>query len=119
MIKNTFPDKSGNPENLKKSSQQFKSFSTNVLIVGEDLLRAFYRLFYWSFKWSVRKYCVVKILLEIWEIVYIKIIIAIFPTDLLINFFILFLAFLTKQKQEPGFQQVGGLVTRNISVACL
>ena len=46
MIKNTFSDKSGNPENLKKSSQQFKSFSTNVLIVGEDLLRAFYRLFY-------------------------------------------------------------------------
>ena len=29
--------------------------------------------------------------------------------------FILFLPFLTNQKQESGFQQVGGLVTRNIS----
>ena len=28
--------------------------------------------------------------------------------------FILFLSFLTNQKQESGFQQVGGLVTRNI-----
>ena len=45
MIKNTFPDKSGNPESLEKLSQQFESFSANVSIVGEDLLRAFYRLF--------------------------------------------------------------------------
>ena len=29
--------------------------------------------------------------------------------------FILLLSFLTNQKQESGFQQVGGLVTRNIS----
>ena len=41
--------KSGNSESLKKYSQQFKSFSTNVPIVGEDLLRAFYRLFYLRF----------------------------------------------------------------------
>ena len=27
--------------------------------------------------------------------------------------------FLTNQKQESGFQQVGGLVTRNISAFCL
>ena len=33
--------------------------------------------------------------------------------------FILSLSFLPNQKQEPGFQQVGGLVTRNISVVCL
>ena len=33
--------------------------------------------------------------------------------------FILFLSFLTNQKQEPGFQQVGGLVARNIFVSCL
>ena len=32
--------------------------------------------------------------------------------------FILFFSFLTNQKQEPGFQQVSGLVTRNISVFC-
>ena len=30
--------------------------------------------------------------------------------------FILFLSYLTNQKQESGFQQVGGLVTRYISV---
>ena len=33
--------------------------------------------------------------------------------------FILFLSFLTNQKQESGFRQVGGLVTRNISAFCL
>ena len=46
MIKNTllkYLDKSGNPERLKKS-WQFKSFSTNVPIVGKELLMAFYRL---------------------------------------------------------------------------
>ena len=31
------------------------------------------------------------------------------------HFFVLF----TNQKQESGFQQVGGLVTRNISTFCL
>ena len=49
MIKNTLPDKLGNPESLKKELQQFESFLTNVHIVGEDLLRAFYRLFYLHF----------------------------------------------------------------------
>ena len=29
---------------------------------------------------------------------------------------ILFLSFLTNQKEESGFQQVGGVVTKNISV---
>ena len=33
--------------------------------------------------------------------------------------FILFLSFLTNQKQESDFQQIGGLVTRDISVFCL
>ena len=33
--------------------------------------------------------------------------------------FILFLSFLTNQKQESGFQQVCGLVKRNTSVFCL
>ena len=46
VIKKTFLDKSGNPESLKKQSQQFESFSTKVSIVGEDLLRTFYRLFF-------------------------------------------------------------------------
>ena len=49
MIKNTLSDKSGNPESLNKSSQQFESFSTNVPVVGEELLRPFYRLSYLQF----------------------------------------------------------------------
>ena len=46
MIKNTLPDKSENPESLKK---KIECFSTNVPIVGKDLLRAFYTLFYLKF----------------------------------------------------------------------
>ena len=49
MIKNTLPDKLGNPESLEKELQQFESFSTNVSMVDEDLLRTFYRLFYLQF----------------------------------------------------------------------
>ena len=43
MTKNILPGKSGNAESLKKQSQQFESFSTNVHIIGitstpEDLV---------------------------------------------------------------------------------
>ena len=51
-----------------------------------------------------------------------KIIVTIIPTDLVTNLLLSsFCPFLqTKnQKQESGFQQVGGLVTRNISAFCL
>ena len=41
VIKNTLPNKSGNPESLKKLSEQLENSSTNVHIIGEDLLRAF------------------------------------------------------------------------------
>ena len=39
VIKNTFPNKSGNPGSLKKKkkSEQLESSSTNVHILGEDL----------------------------------------------------------------------------------
>ena len=49
MTKNTLPDKAGNPESLEKELQQFESFSPNASIVGKDLLRTFYRLFYLQF----------------------------------------------------------------------
>ena len=72
------------------------------------------------FKWSVKKHCVTKVLLEILEM---------FLHENNRNYnsyrfsykftFMLFLSFLTNQKQESDFQQVGGLVTRNISVFCL
>ena len=45
-----------------------------------------------------------------------KIIVGIIPTDLVANSL---LSFTTIQKQESGFQQVGDLETRNISVFCL
>ena len=46
-----------------------------------------------------------------------KIIVIIIPTDLATNLVLsFFISFLTNQNQEPGFQQVGGLVTRNIYV---
>ena len=41
MIKNALRKKSGNPENLKKKSEQVESSLANLHIVGEDLLRAF------------------------------------------------------------------------------
>ena len=46
MMKNTFPDKPWNPES---QLQQFESFSTNVSIVGKDLLRAFTGCFIYNF----------------------------------------------------------------------
>ena len=49
-----------------------------------------------------------------------KIIVATIPTDLVTNLFLyFFLSFLTYHKQESGFQQIGGLVTRNICIFCL
>ena len=70
MIKNTLPDKLRNPESLEKESQQFKTFSTNVSIIRQDLLRAFYRMFYlqlcdYGDQW---KKTVAKVLLAVWEI---------------------------------------------------
>ena len=48
-----------------------------------------------------------------------KIIVTIAPTYLAKFALIFFLPFLTNEKQESAFQQVGGLVARNISVFCL
>ena len=72
------------------------------------------------FKRSVKNYCVAKVLLATWETF-------LHENNCTYNSyrfsykfaFILFSPFLTNQKQESGFQQVGGLVTRNISVFSL
>ena len=61
-----------------------------------------------------------KVLLAIWEII-------LYDNERNYNSyrfsyklaFILFLSFLTNQKKELGFQEVGGLVTKHISVFCL
>ena len=68
MIKNTLQDESGNPESVKKHSQQFERFWTNVSIDGEDLLRVFYRLFYLQFcdssdQWSNTVFCLKQVAL--------------------------------------------------------
>ena len=104
MIKNTLPDKSGNSESLKKWSQQFESFSTNVPIVGKDFLRAFYRLFYLQFcdsndQW---KNTVAKVLLAIGKIFLNKNNLTIIPTDLVTNWLLFsFCPFLqTKNKNQ-------------------
>ena len=73
-------------------------------LVREDLLRAFYKLFYLRF-------CVTKILQGILETNSYK-----FSYKFT---FIPFLCFYRNQKQEPNFQQVGGLVTRNSFVFSL
>ena len=85
---------------------------------AEGVLRVVLFTILW-FKWSVKKHCVGKVLLAIWET---------FLDEYNRNYnsytfsykfaFILFFSFLTNQKQESGFQQVGGLLTRNISVFC-
>ena len=49
MIRNTLPNKSGNPESLEKFSQQLESSSTNVHTVGDDMPMVFYKLFYLRF----------------------------------------------------------------------
>ena len=86
---------------------------------GEGALQVVLFAVLW-FKWSVKKHCVAKVSLGIWEI---------FLLENNRNYnshrsgykftFILFLSFLPNQKQESGFQQVGGLVTKNISVFSL
>ena len=72
------------------------------------------------FKWSVKKHCVAKILQGIWERF-------LYENNRNYNSykfsykfdFIPVLSFRRNQKQESNFQQVGDLVTRNISVFCL
>ena len=41
LIKNTLPNKSGNPESFKKQSKHLENSSINVHIVDEGLLRDF------------------------------------------------------------------------------
>ena len=91
-------------------------------MVGKDLLRAFYRLYYLQFSDSndQKKHYIAKVLLAIREI---------FLYENNRNYIsyrcnykfalIHFLSFLTNQEQESGFHQVGSLVARNIPALCL
>ena len=121
MIKsdqNTLPNKSRNPESLEKILYHLESSSTNLHIVGKDLLRAFYKLLYLRFcvssdQW--KRHRVAKTSQEIWERF-------LYEINRNYNFhkfsykftFIPLMSFHRNQKQESNFQQVGGgLVARN------
>ena len=49
MIKNTFSNRSENPESLNKQSQQFNNSLINVHILGDNLLRASTSCFNYGF----------------------------------------------------------------------
>ena len=79
-MKNTFPKKSGNHQKI--IGNKLESSSTNVHIIGEDLFRVFYKLFYLRFcvssdQWKM--HCVENMLQWIWEIFHLKIILIIKP----------------------------------------
>ena len=83
-------------------------------IVGKDLLRAICRMFYLQFCDLSDFYQQFK------RYFHNKTILTIIPTDLVANLLLSsFLSFLTNLRQWSGFQEVGGLVKRNISVFCL
>ena len=105
MIENTLPDKSGNPESLKKQPQLFESFSANVpnlVRICWGRLQVVLFIILW-FKWSVKKHCVAKVSLAIWETFF-------HENNRNYNLyrfsfkfaFIFFLFFLPNQKQESG-----------------
>ena len=101
---------------------QFENFSTNVSILARICWGCSTGRFINSFVIRVirEKQSVARVLLAIWEI---------FLHENNYNYnsyrfsykftFALFLFFPANQKQKSGFQQVGGLVTRNIFVFCL
>ena len=63
----------------------FESFSTNVSIAGEDLLRVFYRLFYLQFCDSSEKTLCSKGFTSNLRDIFTKIVVTIIPTDLVTN----------------------------------
>ena len=115
VAKNTLRNKSGS---LKKQSvgKLFNYCAYSWQGFAEGLLQVvlFTGL---CFKWSVKKHCIAKNLQRIWET---------FTYENNRNYnshkfsykfaFIIFSAFRRNQKQGSNFQQVDGLITRNISV---
>ena len=122
MIKNTLPDKSGNPESLKNNGNSSKAFQLMCQWLARICWERSTGCFIYSFVIQVireKTLCRKGFTSNLRDILQ--------ENNRNYNSyrfiykfaFILFLSFLTNQKQESGFQQVGGLVTRNISVFCL
>ena len=123
MIKDTLPNKSGDPEKSQKIIIAVRKLSNYCAhswrAFAEDVLQVVLFTVLW-FKWSVKKYCAVKLLLAIWEICLHENIFDYNYYKLNCKFaFISFLYCFRNQKQESSVNQVGGLVTRNISAFCL
>ena len=118
---------SKNNRNISKAFQQiiatfrklFNECAHSWWGFAEGVLQVVLFIVLW-FKWSIKKHCVAKVLPAIWEIFW-------YENYRNYNFyrfsyklaFILLLSFLTLQKQESGFEQIGGAVTRNIYFFCL
>ena len=110
---------SGNPESLKKKSWQLENSSTNVSIVREDLLRVFTGYFVYGFVFEViseKSLCSKDFTKVLREILYEN-----NHKSSSYKFrdksaYIPALSFRRNQNQESNFQQVGDLVTRNISL---
>ena len=99
-------------KNYRNSLKGFQLMCYSWRGFGESLLQFILFIVLW-FKWSVKKHCVAKVLLEVSQI---------FLHENNRNYnlyrfsckfaFILFLSFLINLKQESSFQEVGSLVTR-------
>ena len=99
--------------------QQFESFSTNVPIIGEDLLKAFYGTdcIIYSFAIQVisEKHYIAKVLPGIGEILLQENNCSKNSCKFSYKFaFILFLSILTKKSKNKVFEQVYDMVTINI-----
>ena len=68
---------------------------------------------------TVKKSCVQRFYEQFERYFYMKKIVTMIPTDLVTNSLLSSFCFLTNQKYKSRFQQVGGLVPRNISAFCL
>ena len=101
-----------------KNILQLENSSTNVHIVGEELLRAFYKLFCFSFVFQVisKKALYSKDFTNNLRVILYENNRNYNSNKLNCKFaFIPFLSIGRNPKQESKFQQVGGLVIRNIS----
>ena len=95
VIKNTVPNK------LRNTEKQLESSITNVHIVGENLLRAFYKLFQVISEKTVQK----RFYKEFERDFQIVIVVIIIPTNLVMNFLLSFFFF--SQKPETRIKTSG------------
>ena len=119
--KDTFLNKSGDPESLKNNHSSWEALQLMCTQLTMICWVHSSSCFVYGFMIQVisEKHCVATIIPDIWET-------PLYKNNCNYNSykfnckftFIPFLSFRRNQKQESNFQQVGGLITRNISVFC-